>query len=140
MKAVRALRIVGGMRRLVIIVGMLAAVLSLGVRPGQTETIPDKPGAAPAPPPCTDGAVPRIIARILHTEIANSQALVVISAGTTAGVTRSWIGHVLRGDGDVPLPGGEIQIVRVDKTVSIGKSRLTADELRDNYRVKLTPP
>jgi hypothetical protein len=130
------------MRRLAIIVGMLAAVLSLGVRPGQTETIPDKPGAAPAPvpPPCTDGMPLRVSAKIISVVFHDSQAIIVISAGTTAGVTRGWIGHVLRGDSDDRLPGGEIQIVRVEKTLSVGKVRLTQDQLDANRRVKLTSP
>jgi hypothetical protein len=125
------------MRRLVMVVCAIAG-MSMGIRQGQTETVPAKPGAAPPPPPCTDGAPIRVFAQIIGIVPYNSQLIVTISAGSQAGVARGWTGHVLRRGSDDPLPGGEIQIVRVEKTLSIGKVRLAEDEILDNRRVKLT--
>jgi hypothetical protein len=126
------------MRRLVILGCAIAGVLSAGVPSGWTEAVPDKPGEVP--PPCTVGVRPRISATISSVVFRNSQTLVIISAGRMAGVGDGWIGHVLRGDSDVSLPGGEIQIVSVAKTVSLGKVHLTQDQLDANPRVELTPP
>jgi hypothetical protein len=47
---------------------------------------------------------------------------------------------VLRGDSDQLLAGGEIKVVRVDKAVTVGKTKLTADQLLANPRVKLSAP
>jgi hypothetical protein len=125
------------MRGLVMVVCVIAG-MSMGIGQGQTETVPAKPGAAPPPPPCTDGAPIRVFAQIIGIVHYNSQVIVTISAGSQAGVTRGWTGHLLRRGSDDPLPGGEIQIVRVEKTLSIGKLRLAEDEILDNRRVRLT--
>jgi hypothetical protein len=128
------------MRRLVMIVCVIAGV-SMGALPGQTETVAAS-GAAPppVPPPCTYGMRLRVVARIINMRVQDSQLVVTITAGRNEGVASNWTGHVLRGDSDVSLPGGEIQIVRVDKTLTIGKTHLTGDELAANVRVKLTAP
>lgn len=110
----------------------------MGVPSGRTEAAPDKPEEVP--PPCTIGVRPRVSATIRSVVLRNSQVLVIVSAGFMAGVARGWIGHVLRGDSDVSLPGGEIQIVSVAKTASLGKVHLTQDQLEANPRVELTPP
>lgn len=128
------------MRRLVIIVGMIAGMLSLGVRPGQTETTPDKPGAAPVPPLCTLGQRHRVTSRIINVWFQDSDVIVTIAAGSNAGVARDWTAHMLRGDSDKPLSGGEIQILRVDKAVTKGKIHITSDELMENPRVELVSP
>jgi hypothetical protein len=126
------------MRGLVMVVCVIAG-MSMGIRQGQTETVPAKPGAAPpTPPTCTDGIPIRVFAQIIGIVHYNSQLIVTISAGSRAGVTRDWTAHLLRRGSDDPLPGGEIQIVRVEKTLSIGKVRLAEDEILDNQRVKLT--
>jgi hypothetical protein len=131
------------MRRLVMIVCVIAGV-SMGALPGQTETVAAS-GAAPTtpppvPPPCTYGMRLRVVARIIQTKVQDSQLVVTITAGSNEGVASNWTGHVLRGESDVSLPGGEIQIVRVGKTLTIGKIHLTGDELLANLRVKLTAP
>jgi hypothetical protein len=47
---------------------------------------------------------------------------------------------VLRGDTDEPLRGGEVQVVRVEKALTVGKVRLTTDQLSSNSRVRLSAP
>jgi hypothetical protein len=47
---------------------------------------------------------------------------------------------VLRGDGDSPMDGGDVIVIRVGKRETIGKVHLTTDQISANPRVKLTPP
>jgi hypothetical protein len=47
---------------------------------------------------------------------------------------------VLTGTSDTALPGGQITVIRVDKAVTVGKVRLTQDQLSANPRVKLAAP
>ena len=47
---------------------------------------------------------------------------------------------MLRGDTDQPLSGGEVQIIRVDKAATVGKVKLTTDQIKANDRVKFSPP
>jgi len=52
---------------------------------------------------------------------------------------RPWKVRLLRGDTDQLLPGGELVVIRVDKRVTIGRVKLTLDEVRANPRVLLRP-
>jgi hypothetical protein len=47
---------------------------------------------------------------------------------------------VLRGESEQPLAGGDVTVIRVDKGVTVGKVRLTTDQLAANARVRLSAP
>jgi hypothetical protein len=47
---------------------------------------------------------------------------------------------VLRADTDNPIDGGDVTVIRVGKRETIGKTRLTTDQVSANPRVKLSPP
>jgi hypothetical protein len=47
---------------------------------------------------------------------------------------------VLRGDSDNAMDGGDVTVIRVGKRETIGKVRLTTDQISANPRVKLSPP
>ena len=49
-------------------------------------------------------------------------------------------GRVLRGDSGNPIDGGEVQIIRVGKRETVGKVRLTTDQVTANPNVRLSPP
>jgi hypothetical protein len=133
-------------------------------RPGEVSE-PELPCATstdPGGPPCGDdrepGVAPRpagrrfastdrigdvarpITSRIRSTMIQSSVVVVVIDAGTDQGVLRTWKATVLRGDGDAPLDGGDIILLRVERRIAVGKTHLTVEQLADNPRVRLTPP
>ena len=98
--------------------------------------------AAPDPdnPRCDHATAPPVTARIINLEVQGRDSLITLSAGADQGVSREWSGHVLRGDTDSAIDGGDITIIRVAKRQTIAKVHLTPDQLNSNPRVKLTPP
>jgi hypothetical protein len=101
---------------------------------------PDPRNPDPANPNCDDIKIPPVVGRIIGSSIQGSEVIVTIGAGGNSGIAPNWTAHVLRGDGDQLLAGGEIKVVRVDKAVTVGKTKLTADQLLANPRVKLSAP
>jgi len=82
-----------------------------------------------------------VIGRVINTAIQGSELTVTIGAGSSSGIRSNWTAHVLSGNnGEQPLAGGEIKVVRVDKAVTVGKVKLTADQLLANPRVRLAAP
>ena len=94
----------------------------------------------PANPNCDNIKIPPVIARIIGNNISGQDVIVTIAAGTNSGVQKSWGATVLRGDSDQPLAGGEVTVIRVDKGVTVGKVRLSTDQLAANSRVRLSAP
>jgi len=84
--------------------------------------------------------LPPVIGRIIGNTVQGSDVIITIGAGTNSGVQKSWGAQVLRGDTDQPLAGGEVTVIRVDKGVTVGKVRLTTDQLASNSRVRLSAP
>jgi len=76
----------------------------------------------------------------MKNEVQGGDLIITIGAGSNSGVKKGWTAVMLRGESDSPLPGGDITIVRIDKASTIGKVQLTADQVKVNYRVKLSPP
>lgn len=93
----------------------------------------------PLNPNCDDATADPVTARVLKNEVQGGEVVITIGAGTNSGIAKGWRVYVLRGDSDVALPGGDVQVVRVDKNTTIGKVRLTTDQIKANDRVKLSP-
>lgn len=98
--------------------------------------------SAPDPqnPNCDNAKADPVITRVLRTTIEGGEIVITIAGGTGSGIQKDWKGVVLRGQSDEPLPGGEVRLFRVDKGQTYGRVRLTADQLKANNRVKLSPP
>lgn len=94
----------------------------------------------PANPNCDNVKVPPVVARIIGNNVQGQEVIITIGAGSNSGVGKNWGGSVLRGESDQPLAGGEITVIRVDKAVTVGKVRLTTDQLAANARVRLSAP
>lgn len=94
----------------------------------------------PQNPNCDDATAPPVTGRVIKNEIQNGETLITIAAGSDQGVSKAWKGHVLRGDSDTPMDGGDVVVIRVGKRETIGKVHLTTDQVSANPRVKLTPP
>jgi hypothetical protein len=94
----------------------------------------------PNNPNCDDATAPPVTARVIKNEVQGSDVLITIAAGTDQGVSTSWTGHVLRGDSDNVMDGGDVKVIRVGKREAVGKVHLTTDQISQNPRVKLTPP
>jgi hypothetical protein len=91
-------------------------------------------------PNCDDATAPPVTGRVIKNEIQGTDTLITVAAGSDQGVGKTWKGHVLRGDTDSPMDGGDVVIIRVGKRETIGKVHLTTDQVGANPRVKLTPP
>lgn len=94
----------------------------------------------PQNPNCDNAKAPPMTGRVLRTEVQGGDLLITIAGGSNSGVKKGWTATVLRGDSDEPLSGGDVQIIRIDKGSTLGKVRLTADQIKANNRVKISPP
>ncbi len=94
----------------------------------------------PQNPNCDDATAPPVTGRVIKNEVQGSDVLVTVAAGSDQGVSKAWKGHVLRGDTDTPMEGGEVTVIRVGKRETLGRVHLTTDQISANPRVKLTPP
>lgn len=84
--------------------------------------------------------IPAVIGRIINSSILGSEVIVTIGAGSNSGIAADWTAHVLSGSSQNPLAGSDIKVIRVDKQVTVGKTKLTPDQLPSNPRVKLSAP
>lgn len=95
-------------------------------------------------PPCPDPPDDRNPncppAVMLGRVIAVDGNRATIGIGTEQGITAAWPAMVLAGDSDEPLADGEIRILRVGRSVTIGEVKVSADTLRANGRVRFTRP
>jgi len=98
--------------------------------------------AAPDPgnPNCDNAKADPVTGRVIKNEVQGSDVIITIAAGTDQGVAKTWRGHVLRGETDSPMEGGDVTVVRVGKRETLGKVHLTTDQIGANPRVKLSPP
>jgi hypothetical protein len=101
---------------------------------------PDPKKPDPDNPNCDNIKIPPVMGRIINSSIQNGSVIVTIGAGTNSGIAPNWKASVMRGDSDQTLAGGDIEVVRVDKAVTIGKVHLTTDQLLTNSRVRLSAP
>jgi hypothetical protein len=76
-------------------------------------------------------------ARVLKIEAIPEGLVVVLGAGSRDGIAKDWHATVLAGGTDTPLAGGEVILIRIDRSVIVGKVHLTADQLGHNTRVRL---
>jgi hypothetical protein len=93
----------------------------------------------PTNPLCAPSYIKPIEAHILGVEQQGVNAVITIDVGTNGKIDASWHVHVLRGNTDDILVGGEAKLLRVDKTHAIAKLKLTVDQVSGNQRVRLTP-
>lgn len=102
---------------------------------------PDIKNPDPQNPNCDNAKADPVTTRVLKYEVQGSETVLTIGAGSNQGIAKGWRATVLRGDsGDQPMSGGDITIVRIDKAATIGKVRLTTDQIKANDRVKFSPP
>jgi hypothetical protein len=102
---------------------------------------PDPAKPDPANPNCDNIKVPPVYGKIVAKTIQGNKVIITIGIRASDKVTANWTGVVLRGDsGETPLSGGEVELVRAEKGVIVGKVKLTVDQLSLNPRVKLSAP
>jgi hypothetical protein len=91
-------------------------------------------------PNCDNATADPITGRVIKNEVQGNDVLITIAVGKDQGVATGWKGHLLRGDSDTPMDGGDVQVIHVGKRETLGKVHLTTDVISANPRVKLTPP
>jgi len=94
----------------------------------------------PMNPNCDNAKADPVVARVLKQETSGADIIITVGAGSASGVDKGWRAQVLRGGSNDPLAGGDVQIIRIDKQATIGKVHLTADQIKQNDKVKLSPP
>lgn len=94
----------------------------------------------PDNPNCDNAKADPVKARVIGNSVQGDSTIITISAGKKQGVGPTWRGAVLRGDSDAPMVGGDVTVIRVDDTRTIGKVKLTTDQVSANPYVKLSPP
>ena len=99
----------------------------------------DKANPDPDNPKCLEKAAP-VTGRVIKNEVQGSDVVITIAVGSDQGVGKGWTGRVLRGDSDTPVDGGDVQVIRVGKRETVGKVKLTVDQIAQNPKVKLSPP
>jgi hypothetical protein len=99
----------------------------------------DKSNPDPDNPKCNEKAAP-VTGRVIKTEVQGGDVVVTIAVGSDQGVGKGWTGRVLRGDSETAMDGGEVTVIRVGKRETIGKVKLTTDQVAANPKVKLSPP
>jgi len=99
----------------------------------------DKASPDPENMKCNIKAEP-IVGRVIKNEVQGSEVVVTIAVGSDQGIGKGWTGRVMRGDSDTPLDGGDVTVIRVGKRETIGKVKLTTDQISANPKVKLSPP
>lgn len=81
-----------------------------------------------------------IIVRVLNFAVHNNVITVGVGGGANRGIEDTWRAEILDGQTELPLAGGELEIVKVDATVTVTKTGLTVDQIKQNTRVRLSPP
>jgi hypothetical protein len=104
-------------------------------------------------PPCPDKAKPDmrnpncripadpVVGRIVGKELKGGEFLITVGVGELQGVGKNWKGEVVRSN-DVKaaaVPGGDVSIVRVDKSVTVGRTKLSPDQVGSTPYVRFSP-
>lgn len=101
---------------------------------------PDPAKPDPANPNCDGIKVPPVVGKIVAKTIQGNKVIITIGIRATDKVAPTWSGNVLRGTSDSPLSGGEVEVIRTEKGIVVGKVGLTVDQLSANPRVRLSAP
>lgn len=79
-------------------------------------------------------------AGLVKYQLTSSGAVIItVNKGKSAGVDQGWSGQVLLKNTPKPLNGGGFKITKVTQGESVGKVRLSLDQLSANRRIELCP-
>jgi hypothetical protein len=80
-----------------------------------------------------------VIARVIGISVQGNSAIVTIGAGTSSGVRWGWQCQLINADGR-SVDTDDCVILRVDKGVTVARTKLTSDQIRGYSRALLAPP
>ncbi len=98
--------------------------------PVTTPTVTTPPPLPPAKP---------VVARVIKVDVDGNSLNIVVGGGSEQGIGKDWKVSVLRGDTTSPLSGGTGTVVRVNKTTTIIRVKLTSQQIMANSNVQLSP-
>ena len=101
---------------------------------------PDINNPDPDNPNCDDAKADPVLGTLIGASVSGNEVTIQVGVGSQQGVKKDWRGAVLLGTSNTPIPGGDFTPSRVDPKVTVGKVRLTIDQVNKNPRVKLSPP
>ena len=108
--------------------------LSVGEVDNGAELIIDAERSESVPP------LAALTKRIVGAEASGGFTIITVAAGTQDGIDRDWHVDVL-GAGGKPMALGDAKIVKVTKTTTFAKVRLTLDQVTSSrMQARLSPP
>ncbi|MBX3162785.1 MAG: hypothetical protein KF773_42880 [Deltaproteobacteria bacterium] len=108
--------------------------------PDKWPPCPDKTKPDNRNPNCRIPADP-VVGRIVGKELKGGELLITVGVGELQGVSKSWKGEVVRSN-DVKagaVSGGDVRIVRIDKNITVGSTKLTPDQIGATPYVRFSP-
>jgi hypothetical protein len=100
-----------------------------------------RPNCNPPPPEFERQMNPPrpVIARVINVQVQDSTTILVVGIGTDRGISTEWKACLIN-DNEVCRSGGDLVMIRVDKTMSRLRSTATTDQIVATPKVKLFPP
>jgi hypothetical protein len=82
-----------------------------------------------------------VTAKIVNVQAASGGSVIItLNKGKEAGVARGWTGKILRGGRDgSALDGGDFKVIKVTSRESVGKVKLSVDQVKANKYARLSP-
>ena len=94
----------------------------------------------PTNPLCDPQYRKPIAANVIGVQAYGDYVLITLDVGADNGIDTHWVAHVLRGNTDTLLDGGNVTLVRVGRRASVAKVRLTTDVITANPHLRLSAP
>jgi len=94
----------------------------------------------PQNPNCDNYRPPSVKAHVINAQVAGDGVIITIDRGQDKGVDKGWKGRLIKKGSSRPLDGGDFTVIKVGKRESVGKVKLTTDQVSANPDVVLEAP
>lgn len=82
---------------------------------------------------------PAVVGRVVDLEVRGDSHVVTVLAGSDSGIGKTWRATFVDAATRKPLAGGEAVVIHVDKTSTVLKTRLSAEQVRASRTVQFDP-
>jgi hypothetical protein len=94
----------------------------------------------PKNPRCDGYRPPAVKAKVINVQVSGDGVIITVFRGQDKGVDKGWRGKIMKKGSSKALEGGEFTVIKVGKRESVGKVRLTSDQVSANPDVVLEAP
>jgi hypothetical protein len=94
----------------------------------------------PQNPNCDNYRPKPVKAKVINVQVSGDGVIITVDRGQDKGVDKGWRGRILKKGSTRGLEGGEFTVTRVGKRESVGKVKLTSDQVTANPDVMLEAP